>query len=183
MNEEEWREVPSWEGYYEVSSLGRVRRVDAIGKRNPVYAGMGGRPLKLRFLNAYLSCDFRMPSRKQRIRVHVLVLEVFVGPRPPGMVACHRNGDKLDNRLQNLRWDTPKGNSIDNRFNGTHQHGEKCAKARLTEDQAREILHSKEKHRELAAKYGVCKATISHIKNGRNWPYLQKSITDGYTPR
>ncbi|AXH49957.1 HNH endonuclease [Mycobacterium phage Glexan] len=49
--------------------------------------------------------------RKQR--VHRMVLETFVGPCPPGMEACHNNGTPGDNRLSNLRWDTPKANQAD----------------------------------------------------------------------
>jgi hypothetical protein len=43
--------------------------------------------------------------------VHILVLEAFVSPRPPGMETCHRNGDRKDNRLSNLRWCTHKENT------------------------------------------------------------------------
>lgn len=45
--------------------------------------------------------------------IHKLVLEAFVGERPSGMQACHGNGDKTDNRLVNLRWDTVKANHRD----------------------------------------------------------------------
>ena len=39
-----------------------------------------------------------------RRRVHVLVLEAFVGAKPPGKVARHLNGDVCDNRIENLAW-------------------------------------------------------------------------------
>lgn len=46
-------------------------------------------------------------------RVHLLVLEAFVGPCPPGLEGCHTNGDGLDNKLTNLRWDTHAANMQD----------------------------------------------------------------------
>jgi hypothetical protein len=51
-------------------------------------------------------------------KVHHLVLEAFVGPRPPGAVCCHKNDIPNDNRLENLRWDTPRANVEDKMRNG-----------------------------------------------------------------
>jgi hypothetical protein len=45
--------------------------------------------------------------------VHQLVLEAFVGPRPSGMEGCHFDGHSRNNRLMNLRWDTPEANRQD----------------------------------------------------------------------
>ena len=67
--------------------------------------------------------------------VHVLVLEAFIGPRPPKYQACHNNGDTTDNRLQNLRWDTVSNNHMDKHRHGTMQIGSKHSKAKLTETQ------------------------------------------------
>ena len=183
MIQERWRPIQKWEGYYEISDFGKIRRVDRIGLRAASDARAGGRLLRQRLLGDYLSCDLRSPGRKQRVRTHVLLLQTFVSARPQGMVACHNNGNKLDNRLLNLRWDTLKGNSIDNRFHGTHVYGEKCARAVLMEAEAREILEAEGLHREIAAKYGVSRPTVTAIKSGRNWPYLRKSPTDGFAPR
>jgi hypothetical protein len=49
------------------------------------------------------------PSRK----VHTLVLEAFVGPRPDGMVTRHLDGDPSNNRLSNIAYGTPRENSLD----------------------------------------------------------------------
>ena len=50
--------------------------------------------------------------------VHLLVLEAFIGPRPSGMVACHRDENCTNNVLANLRWDTPDANWDDLKRNG-----------------------------------------------------------------
>lgn len=52
-------------------------------------------------------------------RVHHLVLEAFVGPRPAGMETRHLNGVRADNRLENLAWGTPTENAADKIRHGT----------------------------------------------------------------
>lgn len=62
---------------------------------------------------------------KQSKRIHTVVLEAFVGPRPNGMVACHSNGIQDDLRLENLRWDTQTNNMFDEVAHGTHHNASK----------------------------------------------------------
>lgn len=50
---------------------------------------------------------------KRTFNVHRLILEAFVGPCPEGMEACHNDGDRGNNRLNNLRWDTRSANMAD----------------------------------------------------------------------
>ena len=59
-------------------------------------------------------------GRQHTKKVHRLVLEAFVGPCPDGMECCHANGDPADNRLANLRWDTPASNTQDRIRHGVH---------------------------------------------------------------
>lgn len=62
-------------------------------------------------------------------RVHVLMLTAFVGPRPPGMYACHYpDHDKQNNSLENLRWDTPRENAIDNYRHLLGRKTKKCTR-------------------------------------------------------
>jgi hypothetical protein len=83
------------------------------------------------YTRAFL-CD----GTASRVRlIHRLVLETFVGPCPAGMVACHNNGVRDDNRVENVRWDTPEENVRDKIAHGTHQAGEKHPRATLTEGQ------------------------------------------------
>ncbi len=109
---ERWKPVVDFEDLYEVSDRGRVfsaRKGEIIsGSR----AGNRGSPqVQLRtgrggFRSKYVS--------------H-LVLEAFVGLRPPGMEACHApDPDVQNNRLRNLRWDTHRSNVADSVKLGTH---------------------------------------------------------------
>ncbi len=52
-------------------------------------------------------------SVRRHRKVHHLVAAAFIGPRPEGMVICHNNGDPLDNRVENLRYDTQAANIED----------------------------------------------------------------------
>jgi hypothetical protein len=65
-------------------------------------------------------------DRKQ-CRVAPLVLEAFVGPRPPGMDCCHDDGDSTNDALSNLRWDTKRANQADTLRHGRHWQSNKTA--------------------------------------------------------
>lgn len=110
---EQWRPVRGYEGRYAVSDLGRVRSLHRVvtrvdGQRQRVTG---------RILSATPATDGRLrvalagPAGRRRQRVHVLVLEAFVGPRPEGMDGRHADGNYTDNRLSNLLWDTPQNNN------------------------------------------------------------------------
>lgn len=67
---------------------------------------------------------------RRQWKVHVLVLTVWVGPRPPGMQCRHLDGNKSNNRLENLVWGTPKENGEDNVRLGVQPRGDRAG-ARL----------------------------------------------------
>lgn len=103
--------------------------------------------------------------------VHRLVLETFVGPRPAGMEARHKNGIPSDNRLCNLAWGTRTENYEDRVAFGTHVRGEKNPCAKLNEIQVEEIRSSKETQRALAKKYQVSQSVISNIRTRKRWSW------------
>lgn len=110
---EEWRPVVGYEGLYEVSDLGRVKRVGAGQGTRP-----GIRKLHANPRSGYLSVNLSKGNRQRTHRVHRLVLEAFVGPCPEGMESCHADDDRNNNRLENLRWGTHAENCEERRTNG-----------------------------------------------------------------
>jgi hypothetical protein len=93
---EVWRIHPTW-GHLAVSNVGRVRSL-STGKLLGYQSGPRGGE---RTPNPYLRVKVQ---GNRSAAVSVLVLEAFVGPRPPGHEGDHENHDSLDNRLVNLRW-------------------------------------------------------------------------------
>lgn len=132
---ERWLPVVGYEGFYEVSDHGRVRSLDRVtptlsrGHLTVYDRVILGRPLKI-----ILDDSGRRPNPfvalcrdgiKEKGRIGVMVLEAFVGPRPAGMWCLHWDDDPVNNRLENLRWGTPKNNSEDALRNGVNGQAKK----------------------------------------------------------
>lgn len=163
---EEWRAVVGYEGLYEVSTLGRVRRPS--GRMLTTHINSEG----------YVELTVRVWNRETQTfksrsaRVHALMLEAFVGPRPDGCVSRHLNGVRTDNRVENLAWGTHRENALDRRIHGTQQVGSRSNFAKLTEEQVMEIRRSPLSPSELAPIYGVHRETIRAARDGKKWKHL-----------
>lgn len=73
--------------------------------------------------SGYPIVSLNRDGRRRSAIIHHLVLETFVGARPPAQQGRHLNGDKLDARLTNLAWGTRAENADDMRHHGTHYLG------------------------------------------------------------
>lgn len=121
---ESWNPVPGYEGLYEVSDHGNVRSLDRVttdigGGRTRRFHGklLPGYVLPIGYRVFQLSGADKTKSLQY---AHRLVLLAFVGPAPKGQEGCHADGNPLNNRLDNLRWDTRSGNVQDSIRHGTH---------------------------------------------------------------
>ena len=102
---EEWRPVVGYEFEFSVSSNGRIRRESgrfpsAIGR---IIKGTKHRVKQDKPNNHYIRVSFR---RWHRRFMHVVVAEAFIGPCPFGKSINHKNGNKMDNRIENLEYIT-----------------------------------------------------------------------------
>lgn len=155
---ENWKDIVDFEGLYEVSDFGNIRSTKTKQFKK-ITIDSHGRP--------YLGL---WKNNKQKIvRPHKLVLEAFIGKAPKGMECCHNDGNQQNNKLDNLRWDTPKNNHADKLKHGTSNTGERCNWAKLTKNQVIAIRADLRTQKEIAVEYGVQQSQISRIKNGIRW--------------
>lgn len=110
---EEWRAITGWEGLYEVSNLGRVRSLDRTVKGRSGPTQYRGRILSPGTSTGYATVHLAETGVGRRVQryVHDLVLEAFVGPKPPTLEVCHGPDGPLTNTLVNLRYDTRSANA------------------------------------------------------------------------
>ena len=113
MAEEIWKPIPDYEGYYEVSSTGRIRSVERIGK-----SGKGIRKYPSVILKpslgqwGYEQVCLRKDGEKRTARVNRLVAQTFI-PNPDNLPQVnHIDGAKTNNNVENLEWCNASQNMI-----------------------------------------------------------------------
>lgn len=170
-DEEIWCDVVGWEGRYQVSNRGRVRSFcqrgpGEIKKAQPHV--LKAHPNRKGYLKVVLS----RPGQRLTKMNHLLVLETFVGPRPQGMETRHLNGNKEDDRLENLAWGTALENQEDRRRHGTMPEGESHPRAKLTANEVqglRRLCESGTSVAEAARRLGVNLPSAYAVCSRRQW--------------
>ena len=113
-DEERWLPVVGYEGFYMVSSLGRVRLLERSGFRKNGRFFYVHSKIKKPYLTKFGYYRLRMEKNKhsKHIFVHRLVAEAFL-PNPENKPEInHKNGIRTDNRVENLEWVTRSENII-----------------------------------------------------------------------
>lgn len=176
-----WKDVVGWEGLYRVSNLGRVRSVRRVCSGTKLAApGKTGRLLVLgvRKDSGYQTVVLYRGKEFKGRYVHHLVLEAFVGLRPPGAEARHfPDKDGSNNQARNLRWGTPKENAADKKIHGTVARGERNGHAKVTEKQVREIRRRYAvgdiSMKALGKEYGLALTSVYLLINRMNWAHVK----------
>jgi hypothetical protein len=180
--------IPGYEGLYEITEGGTVYALPKTltffdprtGKMKAAHRiGKWRKPIKTR--SGYMSTSLRKDGHAMMHRNHALVLKTFVGPRPPGFVARHLNGNKENNSLPNLAWGTVQDNEADKVRHGTVARGEQGGMAKLTTAQAMLIKKMCRPHDRsvnkaaLARSLNVDECAIYDIVAGRTWKHLPQA--------
>ena len=174
---EEWRPVVGYEGYYEVSSLGRVRSIDrtTLVKRGnkTMLRNDRGVDISLSVGGAgYKVVNLCRGGKGKTYNVHSLVLESFSGSAPNQMECRHLDGVKTNNSIENLAWGTRKENSEDTIKHGTRASGEKHGMSKLKSvevEEMRRIRGHGITQSVLARIFMVDQSTVSLICSGKRW--------------
>jgi hypothetical protein len=171
-----WKPVVGYEGIYEVSDAGRVKRVvPAQGQR-----GTGGILHSWISNTGYAMVALCKNGKAKTRSVHSEVAAAFIGPRPKGLDVNHKNGIRSDPRLENLEYLTRAENcQYSYRVLGAKNNtfsGEASGKAKLTAHQVIEIrkLHTGKygSLTHLGRMFGVSKHTILQVVNRRTWRHI-----------
>lgn len=171
MAKEQWKNLKQFGGGIQVSSKGRVRRVIYL---NGILSKQGANVGYLR-----ISAHRNDMNGSRMWPVHRLVAEAFIGPIKNGSQVNHKNGVKIDNRLENLEIVTASENQIhSHRVLGNRSPvGSKHGRSQLTEEQVLEIRRLGANREwgvgaKLSKQFGIGQQMISFILNRKNWKHI-----------
>lgn len=181
IQEEVWKDVVGFEGYYQVSCLGMVRSVDRLlTYSNGKIANHKGRvlrytPDKQGYLKVGLNKNDKVVSR----RIHRLVATAFIDNELLKREVNHIDGNKQNNTITNLEWCTPSENNIHaiktglrtGSGNGSHE-GEKNGRSKLSESDVVAIREMRSKgivYREIAKIFSISTQQAWGVAKGKYW--------------
>jgi predicted XRE-type DNA-binding protein len=169
---EVWKDVVGYEGFYQISNFGRIKRILKFRKE---------RNHQERILNPSISSDgyYRLILCKYKTRknanIHRLVSEAFIENIYNKPQVNHKNGVKTDNSVKNLEWVTAKENCVHATSLGLNYQlgGELHHMSKLTSKQVCEIfdlyINKNILQKEIAKIYSVSQSQISRILNFQRW--------------
>jgi len=172
-----WKPIPGWEGLYEASSGGRVRSLDRITN-----GSQGSKRLtKGRVLSPGLTKHGyqivvlkRTGEKGISSAVHRLVCTAFHGIGD-GLDAAHGDGNRTNNRADNLRWATRSENHSDKLLHGTMNCGTRHHNAKLDPDKVRSIRSlaaTGEVFSVIAKRFGIDQSNVSYVVRRKTWTHI-----------
>ena len=172
-----WKDIAGYNGDYQVSTFGRVKR---FHKHTPP------RILKPQLLGEYLSVNLCIGGKLKHQKVHVLVAKAFI-PNPDNKPEVnHDDGNKFNCHVSNLYWATKSENQQHAVKNGLAKSGEKHYKAKIKDE--KDIIYIRENpdnltQEELAEMFGVDQTTISAIQLGKCYQNAGGSLRESKRQR
>lgn len=178
---EVWRDIPGFEGHYQVSSVGRLRSLDRVVEQRTRTGRSGTRHVKGKIMALATSDGYRVATltlrgNPSRVLMHRAVAAAFIGPLDTNQLVRHLDGDRSNNVVANLAYGTYADNAADTFRHGNFPVGARNGSAKLS---AEDVLYIREnastRIRTLARRFGVSKPTIVRAINGENWKSLDSA--------
>jgi len=135
-----------------------------------------GRRIKPQICSGYYRIGLYLNLKRTFHYIHELVLTSFIGPCPKNLQCRHLDGNRLNNKLDNLKWGTAKENAEDRIIHGHVAEGDKNGNVKLNPNKVRVIRYLyrtvKFSLSDIAWQFDVRKSTISSIVNNKTWRYV-----------
>ena len=161
-----WKTVPLYENRYEVSNFGRIK---SLKKPHRTYEKI----LKPVFQGGYYAIDLGNGINIKRFLLHRIVCSAFNVNLENKPQVNHKDGNKLNNNLDNLEWCTRSENQLHAIETGLRTtKGIKNSQSKLTEDIVLKILKDNRMYKLISSEYNISIPTISDIKRGYSWTHI-----------
>lgn len=164
---EVWKPISGYDGFYEISSLGRFAAIKNgerfIRKQNTA--------------THYLTVSLKkrpQDKTQKSATVHRLVAEAFLGQRLEGQIIRHIDGNRYNNKAENLSYGTPEENTLDTIKHKVHK-GENNGNSKINDITVKAIkllLKNNVSQSEIARSLGLTVSAIHLIKIGKNWGHI-----------
>jgi hypothetical protein len=178
---EKWKDVVGYEGLYSVSNLGRIKSLDKV-----IYYNRGGNSLSMkksvRILkqnktrDGYFGVCLFKDSKRKYVRVHRVVAETFIKNPKNKPYINHKDGNKLNNYVNNLEWVTGSENILHALKTGLWIPAKGEQRSKFSEG---EVLKIRKLWDEgsitqiaMAKKYKVGKNCIHYIIKRNTWKHI-----------
>ena len=166
-----WQPVVGYEGLYEVSNMGRIKSFWNHHGQGEVVRKPSADPRVYPQM-----CMTNSKGKQATKRVHRMVAEAFLGPCPEGKQCGHLDGDRTNNRTDNLRWVTQKENDSHKKRHRTLIFGEDHYSTKLSNAKVKAMrLDFKNGllRPDIIKKYGVSQKTVWEITSGKGWSLVK----------
>lgn len=171
---EEWRDVKA-NNLYQVSNLGRVRRSKPRSDGKPGGLRIGKILKASKDGGGYKQVGLTRNNVRKSHHIHRLVAEAFLGPRPERADVNHKNGIKIDNRVENLEYCSRKENQRHAVKIGIQKVGSARHNSRFTEAevlQMRQMAHGGQLYATIARRFDVNPRMVRKICIGEAWKHV-----------
>lgn len=165
---EKWKDIEGFEGYYQVSTYGRVKSLSRTSIRRGRTYPQKESILKMQ-INQYPSVMLQKEGNKRRVNIHRLVAHAFI-PNPQNKpMVNHINGIKTDCHVDNLEWVTQRENEDHSIKYGLKYIPSNTKLSIGDVKQIRAAVSKGARQKDIAQKFSLHPTTISKIVSGASW--------------
>lgn len=168
-------------GYFQIRNDGQIWRIAVKGtgvRKTERFIKIQEREMKNKNLFGYIHISFHIGGISHHCFAHRAIWTYFNGEIPDNVEINHKNGIKIDNRLENLELITHSENIKHSfKYSGrVANRGEKCNFSKLTDNDIREIrlqCSKGEIRRSISKNFNIHQSQVSRIVNRKRWAHIE----------